>query len=176
MLGSKGIVVKCTAAIFFRTADWPVKREIRNSFKFRRVGPARWWHDTLRPLVRITRFLPASWSVQRSSVEVTSRFQPLPPLLVAVDVVYPHHSVRLLSWWSRFPPITRDLTIWQRRRPWKPRWKIDAASFQTISRLSQVARYLKEGNLCWSWREGSHPSSDRDDIIYRLAVPVLKKA
>ena len=49
-------------------------------------------------------------------------------------------------------------------------------SFQTISRLSQVIRYLKEGNLCWSWREEPHPSSDRDDTIYCLAVPVLKKA
>ena len=51
-------------------------REIRNPFKFRRVGPARWWHDALLPLVRITRFLPVSWPVQRSSVEVTSTFRP----------------------------------------------------------------------------------------------------
>ena len=28
--------------------NWPVKREISN-FKFRLVGPARWWHDALRP-------------------------------------------------------------------------------------------------------------------------------
>ena len=46
-------------------------REIRNSFKFRRVGPARWWHDALRLLVRIACFLPASRPVQRNSVEVT---------------------------------------------------------------------------------------------------------
>ena len=31
------------------------------------------------------------------------------------------------------------LTIRQRRRPWKRHWKIDFASFHTISRLSQVA-------------------------------------
>ena len=78
---------------------------------------------------------------------------------------------RLASW------NTRDLKIRQRRRPWKPHWKIDSASFQTISRLSQVDQLLKkEGNLRWSWREGAaHPSSERDGRIYRLAVPVLKK-
>ena len=51
-------------------------REIRNSFKFCHVGPASWWHDALRPLVRIARFLPASQPVQRNSVEVTSKFRP----------------------------------------------------------------------------------------------------
>ena len=48
----------------------PDARYIRNSFWIpSRVGPARWWHVTLRPLVR-TWFRP----VQRSSVEVTSKF------------------------------------------------------------------------------------------------------
>ena len=55
--------------------NWPVKREIGNSFKFRRVGSARYWHDALWPLLRIARFLLASWPVQRSSVEVTSKFR-----------------------------------------------------------------------------------------------------
>ena len=36
----------------------------------------RKWHDALRSLVRIARFLPASRQVQRSSVEVTSKFRP----------------------------------------------------------------------------------------------------
>ena len=35
--------------------------------------------------------------------------------------------------------------------------------------------HLKKGNFCWSWREGPYPSVDRDDRIYRLAVPVSKK-
>ena len=39
--------------------------------------------------------------------------------------------------------ISRELTIRQRRRPWQRRWKIAPASFQTISRLSQVAQLLK---------------------------------
>ena len=43
--------------------------------KFRRVGSARHWHDALRPLLKIARFLPASWPVQWSSVEVTSKFR-----------------------------------------------------------------------------------------------------
>ena len=55
--------------------NWPVTREIGNSFIFRRVVSARCWHDALRPLLRIARFLLASWPVQRSSVEVTSKFR-----------------------------------------------------------------------------------------------------
>ena len=35
--------------------------------------------------------------------------------------------------------FNRDLTTRQRRRPWKRHWKMDFASFHTISRLSQVA-------------------------------------
>ena len=34
------------------------------------------WHDTLWPLLRIAGFLPASWPVQWSSVEVTSKYRP----------------------------------------------------------------------------------------------------
>ena len=30
-------------------------RETSNFFKFRRVGPARWWHDAMPPLIRIAR-------------------------------------------------------------------------------------------------------------------------
>ena len=41
----------------------------------------------------------------------------------------------------------RDLTIRQQRRPWKRPWKIDSASFQTISRSSKVARLLKRGEF-----------------------------
>ena len=49
--------------------------------------------------------------------------------------------------------VLRDLTIRQRRRQWKRRWKIAPASFQTISSTS----YLKQGTLCWSWRERATP-------------------
>ena len=48
----------------------------KNSFKFRCVGPACYGHDAFWPSPRIARFLPASCPVQRSSVEVTSKFRP----------------------------------------------------------------------------------------------------
>ena len=72
----------------------------------------------------------------------------------------------------------RDLMIRQRRRSWQRLWKIDSASFQTISRLSQVARLLKRRDYMLELkRRGglARPSSERDVRIYRLAVPVLKK-
>ena len=39
--------------------------------------------------------------------------------------------------------LKRDLTIRQRRRPWKVRWKIDFASFHFFSELFQGAQLLK---------------------------------
>ena len=62
-------------------------REFSNSFKFRRVAPSRWWHDALRPLVRITffaRLLDSSTGFSGSDLEVA----PLPPPLVMFDIAY----------------------------------------------------------------------------------------
>ena len=70
---------------------------------------------------------------------------------------------------------SRDLTIRQRRRQWKRHWKIDFASFKLLRDYPKSPSHLKKGNFCWSWREGQYPSVDRDDRIYRLAVPVKKK-
>ena len=58
------------------SCDWPLslgRPPYRYSEKEYGInfGPARWWHDALRLLVRIACFLPASWPVQRNSVEVT---------------------------------------------------------------------------------------------------------
>ena len=39
--------------------------------------------------------------------------------------------------------LIRDLTIRKRRRLWKRHWEIDSASFQTISRFSQIVLLLK---------------------------------
>ena len=52
-----------------------------------------------------------------------------------------------------------NLTIRQRRRPWKRHLKTGFASFQTISRLSQVALLLqrRDRNLGWSSRERGTP-------------------
>ena len=51
----------------------------------------------------------------------------------------------------------RDLTIRQRRRPWKRPWKIDSASFQTISRsskVSKVSRLFKRGEFMLELKRG----------------------
>ena len=45
--------------------------------------------------------------------------------------------------------------IRQWRRPWKRRWKIDFASSHFFRDYSKGLSYLKEGNLVWSWREGT---------------------
>ena len=45
---------------------------------------------------------------------------------------------------KELPAHNRDLTIPQRRCLWKRHWKIDSASFQTISPFSQVALLLKK--------------------------------
>ena len=53
---------------------------------------------------------------------------------------------------------------------------IDSASFQTISRLSQVAQLLKRREFMLKLKRGSpHPCLDRDGRIYCLAVPSSKK-
>ena len=49
---------------------------------------------------------------------------------------YSKQFAELLTTWLK--TIYRDLTVRQRRRPWKDQWKIDSASFQTISRFSEV--------------------------------------
>ena len=55
----------------------PVTQEMSNSFKFSRVGPARWLLDALLPLVRNARFLPASCPVQRPvQLKWLQRFAP----------------------------------------------------------------------------------------------------
>ena len=61
---------------YYTILTWPMTREISHYFKFHLVWPAGYWHDALRPLVKIAWFLPASWPVQWSSVEVTSKFHP----------------------------------------------------------------------------------------------------
>ena len=72
-----------------------------------------------------------------------------------------------------FSFIIRDRMIQQRQSPWKRCWKIDFTSFKTILRLSQIALLL-EGREFLEVRGGPHLSSDRDGIIYRLAVSVHK--
>ena len=71
--------------------------EIRILLKFCHVEPGRCWHDASRPLLRIARFLPASWTVQRRSVEGTSKSRPshLPWCRLNVRAVaVPSHNLR----------------------------------------------------------------------------------
>ena len=62
--------------------------------------------------------------------------------------------------------INRDLTIRLRRRPWQRRWKIAPASFQTISRLSQVAQLLKRRKVMLELRRGV-----QKEMVEFIALP-----
>ena len=55
----------------------------------------------------------------------------------------PAELLRSIHVTSARKTVIRDLTIRQRRRPWKRRWKIDFASFHFFSRLFQGAQLLK---------------------------------
>ena len=88
-------------------------------------------------------------------------------VVIPVTLLSPPIYVLLFSF------ISRDRTIQQRQCPWKRCWKIDFTSFKTILRLSQIALLL-EGREFLELRGGPHLSSDRDGIIYRLAVSVHK--
>ena len=63
--------------------------------------------------------------------------------------------------------INRDLTIRQRRRPWQRRWKIAPASFQTISRLSQVAQLLKRREVMLELKRGV-----QKEMVEFIALPL----
>ena len=67
--------------------------------------------------------------------------------------------------------VNRDLTIRQRRRQWKRRWKIDFASSETFLPLYQVT--WKQESYVGTEERGSRPSSERESKIYLLADPVL---
>ena len=60
----------------------------------------------------------------------------------------------------------KDLTIRQRRRP----WKIDSASFQTISQLSIVAQLLKKRGFMLELKRGDH-ARVQTEIVEIIALP-----
>ena len=66
----------------------------------------------------------------------------------------------------------RDLTIRQRRRQWKRRWKIDFASFKTFSPFYQVTQLLERREVKLELKRGDRVRAERDSKSYRLAVPV----
>ena len=68
------------------------------------------------------------------------------------------------------PRLRRDLTIRQRRRPWKRRWKIDFAFVLTFSRLSKVALLLKRGEFRLDLKTGDC-SRVQTEIVKYIAFP-----
>ena len=70
----------------------------------------------------------------------------------------------------------KDLTIRQRRRPWKLPWKIDSAFFQTISRFFRVAQLFKRRELVLALkREGNAQVQTEMVEIIALPFPSSKK-
>ena len=68
----------------------------------------------------------------------------------------------------------RDLTIRQRRRPWKRLWKIDSASFfknvfRTFSRLSQFALLLKRREFWLELKRGDRARVQTEMVEFNAA-------
>ena len=74
----------------------------------------------------------------------------------------------LLTTWLK--TIYRDLTIRQRRRPWKDQWKIDSASFQTISRFSEVVLLLKRRGFRLELKRGGS-AQVQTEMVECIALP-----
>ena len=83
-------------------------------------------------------------------------------------------SSLIVSWSS--VDHARDLTIRQRRRQWKRRWKIDFASFETFSPLYQVTQLLESTEVRLELKRGDRVrvQTERESKVYCLAVPALK--
>ena len=64
----------------------------------------------------------------------------------------------------------RDLTIRQRWRPWKRRWKIDFPSFSTFSRLSQFALLLKRREFWLQLKRGDRVRVQTEMVEF-IALP-----
>ena len=66
--------------------------------------------------------------------------------------------------------VIRDLTIRQRRRPWKRRRKTDFASFWTFPRLSQLALLLKRRGF-WLELKREERAQVRTEMAKFIALP-----
>ena len=71
---------------------------------------------------------------------------------------------------KKLPAHNRDLTIPQRRCPWKRHWKIDSASFQTISPFSQVALLLKRREFRLELKRGGRARVQTEKAEF-IALP-----
>ena len=81
---------------------------------------------------------------------------------------YSKQFAELLTTWLK--TIYRDLTIRQRRRPWKGQWKIDSASFQTISRFSEVVLLLKRRGFRLELKRGGSVRVQTEMVEF-IALP-----
>ena len=102
--------------------NWPVRREKETSLNslVSRLRSSDMMHCCPFYLRNCSIFacpLARSTGFSRPDLEVS----PLPPPLVVVHVAYPHYSACLLSWQSRFPPITS--------RPWQNNRKLKHQTF-----------------------------------------------
>ena len=126
-----------------------LKSDIK-SIKLRITKP--WWWETIPPLNAMTLFLePLIFGLWRNAHDQYTN--PLArPLMIALQVVrtlfrfhlrecirnsFPSPWAKQRSRWQTkrivgksMGDIFKDLRIWQRRRPWKHRWKTDSSSFQ----------------------------------------------
>ena len=72
------------------------------------------------------------------------------------NILYPTSFLCLLRGGAIFlQHLLRDLTIQQRRRPCKSRWKQTSHHFKLSRDYPISSCYLKEGDFGWSWREGN---------------------
>ena len=94
----------------------------------------------------------------------TCRVAMVTPILI-------RQSHRILRTYTYFrSSANRDLTIRQRRRPWKHRWKTDFASFKTSSRLSQFALLLKRRELWLELKRGDR-ARVQTEMVEFIALP-----
>ena len=75
--------------------------------------------------------------------------------------------------WPSLSRNIRDLTIRQRWRQWKRRWKIDFAPFKTFSPLNQVTRLFESREVRSELKRGGCVRVERESKMYRFAVSVL---
>ena len=65
----------------------------------------------------------------------------------------------------------RDLTIRQRRRQWKSRWKIDFTFFETFLPLNQVTQSLESREIKLELKRGDHRVRVQREIVKFIALP-----
>ena len=102
------------------------------------------------------------------SIGNTNQIRALLVLLVA-EVTYPHHFYKLIA---NCVIACKIGTLWSDNGDVheKPRWKIASASFQIISRLSQVAQLLKRREFMLELKRGGR-TRVQTEMVEFIAFP-----